>query len=173
MSCLSHRANSHWLSSLHMVMLSFHVTLLIPLTLSAACGILVPRPGIEPMSPALKVQNLKPWTIREVPTVCIITHDSSQQPRAMDMITTHFTDRNSEAQMEKSHLSKINNLRRAKIRAKTVPLQRRSSDHLADCLGCYARPRAGLWGCDQRQRHSPCPPGALSLVEEGDKRKET
>ena len=129
------------------------------------------------MSPALKVQNLKPWTIREVPTVCIITHDSSQQPRAMDMITTHFTDRNSEAQMEKSHLSKIkqlvNNLKRAEIRAKTVQLQRRSSDHLAERLGCCARPRAGLWGCDQRQRHSPCSPGALSLVEEGDKRKET
>lgn len=78
--------------------------------------------------------------------------------------------------MEKSHLSKIkqlvNNLR-AKIRTKTVQLQRRSFDHLADCLWSCARPRAGLWGCDEQQRHSPCSPGAHSLAEEGDKRKET
>ena len=31
------------------------------------CGILVPQPGIEPMSPALKVQKLNHWTTREVP----------------------------------------------------------------------------------------------------------
>ena len=42
--------------------------------LVAACGIfscgmwdLVPRPGIKPGSPALIVQRLIPWTIREVP----------------------------------------------------------------------------------------------------------
>ena len=32
-----------------------------------ACEILVPRPGIEPMSPALEVQSLNHWTTREVP----------------------------------------------------------------------------------------------------------
>ena len=32
-----------------------------------ACGILVPQPGIESISPALKVQSLKHWTIREAP----------------------------------------------------------------------------------------------------------
>ena len=31
------------------------------------CGILVPRPGIEPMPPALEVQSPKHWTAREVP----------------------------------------------------------------------------------------------------------
>ena len=31
-----------------------------------ACGILVPRPGIEPVSPALEAQNLNHWTISEV-----------------------------------------------------------------------------------------------------------
>ena len=32
-----------------------------------ACGILVPRPGIKPMSPALEAQSLNHWTTREVP----------------------------------------------------------------------------------------------------------
>ena len=32
----------------------------------AACGILVPRPGIEPTPPALAVQTLNHWTTREV-----------------------------------------------------------------------------------------------------------
>ena len=30
------------------------------------CRILVPRPGIEPMSPAMEAQSLKCWTTREV-----------------------------------------------------------------------------------------------------------
>ena len=33
----------------------------------AVCGILVPRPGIEPVPPALGMQSLHPWTAREVP----------------------------------------------------------------------------------------------------------
>ena len=32
-----------------------------------ACGILVPRPGIEPVPPAVEVQSLNHWTAREVP----------------------------------------------------------------------------------------------------------
>ena len=32
----------------------------------AACGILVPRPGIEPMPHALEDQSLNHWTTREV-----------------------------------------------------------------------------------------------------------
>ena len=32
-----------------------------------ACGILVPQPGIEPMSPAVETQSLNHWTAREVP----------------------------------------------------------------------------------------------------------
>ena len=32
----------------------------------AACGILVPRPGIEPKPPALEVWSLNHWTAREV-----------------------------------------------------------------------------------------------------------
>ena len=34
---------------------------------SVACGILVPRPGIESAPPALEAQNLNHWTPREVP----------------------------------------------------------------------------------------------------------
>ena len=33
----------------------------------AACRILVPRPGIEPVPPALEVWSLNHWTAREVP----------------------------------------------------------------------------------------------------------
>ena len=33
----------------------------------AACGILGPPPGIEPMAPAVEAQSLNPWTAREVP----------------------------------------------------------------------------------------------------------
>ena len=37
-----------------------------------ACGILVPRPGIEPMPPALEAQKLNHWTAREVPTISFL-----------------------------------------------------------------------------------------------------
>lgn len=33
---------------------------------TACCGILVPRPGVEPTSPTVKTQNLNFWTTREV-----------------------------------------------------------------------------------------------------------
>ena len=33
----------------------------------AAHGILVPRPGVEPVSPAVKAPRLQPWTAREAP----------------------------------------------------------------------------------------------------------
>ena len=32
-----------------------------------ACGLLVSQPGIEPVFPALEVQNLNLWTTKEVP----------------------------------------------------------------------------------------------------------
>ena len=35
----------------------------------AACGILVPQPGIKPVSPALGAQSLNHWTAREVPVM--------------------------------------------------------------------------------------------------------
>ena len=36
----------------------------------AACGILVPRPGIEPGAPALRVPSPNHWTTREFSVVC-------------------------------------------------------------------------------------------------------
>ena len=36
-------------------------------SLHTACGILVPRSGIEPTPPAWEVQSLNHWTAREVP----------------------------------------------------------------------------------------------------------
>ena len=40
----------------------------------AAWKILVPRPGTEPMPPALGVWSLNHWTTREVPPLCFIKH---------------------------------------------------------------------------------------------------
>ena len=37
------------------------------LTYPMACGILVPQPGIEPVSPAVEAQSLNHWSTREVP----------------------------------------------------------------------------------------------------------
>ena len=34
---------------------------------STACGILVPRPGMEPMPPAVEAQSPNHWTTREFP----------------------------------------------------------------------------------------------------------
>ena len=40
----------------------------------AACGILVPRTRIEPVSPALEVWHLNHWTTREVPICLLMSH---------------------------------------------------------------------------------------------------
>ena len=37
----------------------------------AACGILVPWPGIKPMPPAVEARSLNHWTAREVPVVSL------------------------------------------------------------------------------------------------------
>ena len=37
----------------------------------AACKILVPPPGIEPVPPAVEVRSPNHWTTREFPTLCI------------------------------------------------------------------------------------------------------
>ena len=47
------------------------------------CGILVPQPGIEPLSPALVAQRLNQWTAREVPQILFpspLTAQYSLQP---------------------------------------------------------------------------------------------
>ena len=41
----------------------------------AACGILVPQPGIEPRPSAVKAQSPNHWTAREFPTA-ILTDDA-------------------------------------------------------------------------------------------------
>ena len=43
--------------------------------LVVACGILVPRPGIEPGPPALGVQSVSRWTAREVPSADTLIPD--------------------------------------------------------------------------------------------------
>ena len=47
--------------------------------LHAAYGILIPRPEIEPVSPALEVWNLNHWTAREVPVLPVFTDYKEQQ----------------------------------------------------------------------------------------------
>ena len=38
-----------------------------------ACGILVPQPGIEPVSPAMEAQGPNHWTTREAPYLCLFS----------------------------------------------------------------------------------------------------
>ena len=45
-----------------------------------ACGILVPRPGIKAVPPAVKAQSLNHWTAREVPDGSLETHNESMSP---------------------------------------------------------------------------------------------
>ena len=45
-----------------------------------ACGILVPRPGIEPVSTAVEAPSLNPWTAREVPPSAFPHHPSRRHP---------------------------------------------------------------------------------------------
>ena len=40
----------------------------------AACGMLIPRTRIEPVSPALEVWHLNHWTTREVPICLLMSH---------------------------------------------------------------------------------------------------
>ena len=49
----------------------FFVLFCFVLPCHSACGILVPRPGIEPMSPAVGTWSLNHWTPREVPVVFV------------------------------------------------------------------------------------------------------
>ena len=44
------------------------VTFFFFLPCGTVCGILVPRPGIKPVSPALEAWSLKHWTTRDVPS---------------------------------------------------------------------------------------------------------
>ena len=39
----------------------------------AACGILAPQPGIEPVPPEVEARSLNHWTTREVPEFCFYT----------------------------------------------------------------------------------------------------
>ena len=43
------------------------------LAMLAACGILVPPPGIETLPPILEARSLNYWTAGEVPTVYLFT----------------------------------------------------------------------------------------------------
>ena len=42
----------------------------------AKCRILVPRPGIEPESPAVEAQSFNHWTTREVPRKLFFTEEN-------------------------------------------------------------------------------------------------
>ena len=50
--------------------------------LGAACGILVPWPGIEPRLPALGARHLSHWTTREVPASTLVFAQSNRWSRA-------------------------------------------------------------------------------------------
>ena len=65
---LSLRCSGHFLYHFNMfIYLSFFSFFFFFWSLCSAYGILVPQPGIEPMSPAVQVWSLNHWTLREVP----------------------------------------------------------------------------------------------------------
>ena len=49
-----------------------------------AYGILVPRPGIEPMPPALGAWSLNHWTAREVPVRLFLTEQKLLESKGHD-----------------------------------------------------------------------------------------
>ena len=49
----------------------------------ASCGILVPRPGIEPIPPALEAWHHKHWTAREVPKCLFYSHINNELSRGL------------------------------------------------------------------------------------------
>ena len=51
-----------------------------------ACGILIPRPGMEPALHAVEVQSLSPWTAREFPVDL-----SSLHPRACIFVSLQLS----------------------------------------------------------------------------------
>ena len=53
-----------------------------------AWGILVPRPGIEPVPSALEAQNLNHWTIKEIPSLVIIIKFQTEQSLERNTSTT-------------------------------------------------------------------------------------
>ena len=63
---------THWFSTLlesdpFENLFSFYFFIFIFWPCHTACGILVPRPGTEPVPPAAETQSLNNWTAREVP----------------------------------------------------------------------------------------------------------
>ena len=54
-----------------------------------SCGMLVPRPGIEPVPPALGAQSLNHWTTREVPAVLFLKLDIIRTRKSLLKICDH------------------------------------------------------------------------------------
>ena len=51
-----------------------------------ACGILVPRPGIKPVSPALEAWSFNHWTTREVPRPNLSNNVEPEKKEVSDYI---------------------------------------------------------------------------------------
>ena len=60
-----------------------------------ACGILVPRSGIEPMTLALEVWSLNHWIARDVPLLCLYSNFTTSWNK--DASNPHFTEKRCEA----------------------------------------------------------------------------
>ena len=58
----------------------------------AACGILVPQPGIEHVPPALEAWSLNHWTSREVPMLLFLDEDTlHERSGLLDSETNSWT----------------------------------------------------------------------------------
>ena len=94
----------------------------------AACGILVPWPGIEPESPAAELQSTNHWTVREVPV-------------AVALYRCHSADAITVAIFSKSCLWFVKMVKAEKCSASApspVTSQRRMQDtHIPGGFLCY------------------------------------
>ena len=84
--CISRQILNHCATREALKCFLFHVILFFVLFGHAACGILVPPSGIEPVSPALEEQSLNHWTAREVP---ISRLDSTKTPYGSRRLPQH------------------------------------------------------------------------------------
>ena len=78
--------------NLHVLFICLFIYLFIYLFMAAhseACGILVPRPGVEPRSPAVEAWSANHWTAREFPVYMFILHLLYARPCTKDEQDRH------------------------------------------------------------------------------------
>ena len=87
----------------------------------AACGILVPHPGMEPVPPAAETWDPDHWTTREVPNRVILralnTYVENKEKSQISDLIVYLKELEKEDQPTKTHR------RKERIRARAEPLR--------------------------------------------------